>query len=197
MSAQAGSSVSVAFESTGPSGQAVVEAKRLFRARERAQRGRVAADDLSPERKAAWDRKGRIPDEDGRYTTPLMGKPRRLPRGRARTVDNRTPVGNVSASDFGDHDETWCALPEVGPEYGPDYQPTRPVRRRRYVSSFKGPMAGATLYLNDAPAFAIAVARHLTRQVAVGDDQPIGMRGTAAERLKTMREQRSSHERAI
>lgn len=144
--------------------QAVVEAKRLFRARERAQRGRVSADDLTPERKAAWDRKGRTADADGNYTTPLMGKPKRRPRGQARNVDNRTPVGTIAAAEFGSSSDTWCALPDIGPEYGPDYQPTRPVRRRRYVSSFKGSTAGATLYLNDAPAFAIAVARHLAKR---------------------------------
>lgn len=180
--------VKPAVEEVRIDAQAVVEAKRLFRARERAQRGRVSVEDLSPERKAAWDRKGRLPDADGSYTTPLMGLPKRRNRGTARNVDNRTPVGTLTPADFGS-DETWCALPEVGPEYGPDYQPTRPSKRRRYVSSFKGPMAGATLYLNDAPAFAIAVARHLTR-LTVSDNHPIGMRGTAAQRLARRRADR-------
>lgn len=175
--------VKPAVEEVRIDAQAVVEAKRLFRARERAQRGRVNGEDLTAERKAAWDRKGRTPDADGNYVTPLMGKPKRRARGQARTVDNRTPVGTNTAADFGHHDETWCALPDVGPEYGPDYQPTRPSRRRRYVSSFKGPTAGATLYLNDAPSFAIAVARHLAQQTSGSDDPPVGMRGTAADRV--------------
>lgn len=180
--------VTPAVEEIRIDAQAVVKAKRLFRARERAQRGRVAVEDLSPERKRAWDRKGRIPDQDGNYTTPLMGGPKRRNRGPARVTDHRMPVGTSTPVDFGADEELWCTLPDLGSEYGPDYQPTRPSRRRRYVSSFKGPTAGATIYLNDAPQFAIAVARHLTRLTAGNEDPPpVGMRGTAAQRLANRR----------
>ena len=110
--------VEPAVEAIRIDARAVVEAKRLFRARERAQRGRVSVEDLSPDRKKSWDRKGRTPDRDGKYTMPLMGLPKRRNRGQARTVDSRTPVGTTAAAEFGAHSETWCALPEVGPEYG-------------------------------------------------------------------------------
>ena len=177
--------------------QAVVEIKRLFRARERAQRGRVNVEDLAPERKRAWDRKGRRPDQDGKYTIPLMGLPKRRARGQARTVDKRLLVGTVTPADFGDDTELRCALPDIGPEYGPDYQPTRPSRRRRYVSSFKGPLAGATVFLNDAPAFAINVARHLTRLANGDDDPPAGMRGAAPDRLGDITRERKAQRRPL
>ncbi|MEM9561073.1 MAG: hypothetical protein AAGA93_00560 [Actinomycetota bacterium] len=114
--------------------------KRLFRARQRSQRGHVKVADMPEAKYRKWRGLGRIPTLDWRFKTPLTKKRTvyRLKPG-ARRLDRTGP----------------------NPEHGPDQVVRRTVRRRLRTSSFTGLGAGCTVFANDGPTLAVDLARHL------------------------------------
>jgi len=118
----------------------IVHVKRLFRGRQKSQRGHVKVADMPEAKYRKWRRMGRVPTADWRFKTPLTKK---------RVVYRQKP-GTRRLDRTGPN-----------PEHGPDQVIRRKVRRRLRTSSFEGLGAGCTVFANDGPTLAIDLAHHL------------------------------------